>query len=369
MNNPCGLYVHIPFCQSKCPYCDFFSRPFDCSEADNYVSHLICQMEMYGRLYAQKVFDTLYIGGGTPSVIGTDNLFRIVTAAKSNFRFLSSVEITVEMNPCSARKIDFEKLSQAGVNRISLGVQSADREELRLLGRIHSNDDVIHTVLQVRQAGIDNISMDIMVGIARQTIHSLQNSLDFCIDNGAEHISAYLLKIEPHTPYQKLASVLALPDEDGQADFYEYMQNYLSEKGYAQYEISNFSLSGRESRHNLKYWNCDEYLGIGVSAHSLMDGRRFYCPRNMQSFYTDMTVDDGEGATEQEYIMLRLRLRDGIVFEEYQNLFGKSLSVRCLKTAEKYSRYGLVNIQTDRISLTPKGFLLSNTLIADMLED
>ncbi len=368
MNEPCGLYVHIPFCQAKCPYCDFYSKACNREETEHYVNHLVRQMEIYGNLYSDKKFDTLYIGGGTPSVIGTDNLFRIVETAIHFFSFLPFPEITVEMNPCSAKHIDFEKLRSIGVNRISLGVQSANERELHLLGRIHNNSDVIETVTKIHKADIENISMDLMLGISEQTIFSLQNSIRFCIDNGAKHISAYLLKIEPDTPYQKLAPTLSLPDEDTQADFYEYMQKFLTEKGYRQYEISNFSFVGFESRHNLKYWNCDEYLGIGVSAHSLMNGRRFYFPRDMQSFYDGKTIDDGNGSTEQEYIMLRLRLSDGICFREYQNLFGKKFPERYLKTAQKYSKYGLVNLQTDRINLTPKGFLLSNTIIAEMLE-
>lgn len=367
MNNPCGLYVHIPFCQKKCPYCDFYSTVCNHKEIQRYVSHLIEQIKIYSRRYPHKIFDTLYIGGGTPSVIGTDNLFEIVKTATEHFHFLPFPEITIEMNPCSAKYIDFEKLRLAGINRISLGIQSADKEELKLLGRIHHNHDVIETVAKIHQAGIENISMDLMFGISRQTSASLQNSIEFCISHGAKHISAYLLKIEPNTPYQKSAPTLSLPDEDTQADFYEYMQEFLCQKGYRQYEISNFSLEGFESRHNLKYWNCDEYLGLGTSAHSLMDKRRFYVPRAMLSFYENRTLDEGNGATEQEYIMLRLRLCDGIIFKEYETLFNKKFPEHYLKTARKYSRYGFVRLQENNFSLTPKGFLISNTIIAEIL--
>ena len=268
MNHCCGLYIHIPFCQSKCPYCDFYSKACTPAESSLYTQKLCEIISLYAELYPNKIFDTLYIGGGTPSIIGTDNLVKIVTAAKQHFHTVSDMEITIEMNPCSAVKMDFDQLSAVNVNRISLGVQSANENELQLLGRIHRNADVIRTAEKIQKSKIENLSLDVMVGIAEQNETSLKNSLDFCIQNGAKHISAYLLKIEPNTPYQKLASRLNLPDDDKQADLYEFMVNYLTNKGYCQYEISNFAFSGFESRHNLKYWNCEEYLGLGASAHS-----------------------------------------------------------------------------------------------------
>ena len=369
MNHCCGLYIHIPFCQSKCPYCDFYSKACTPAESSLYTQKLCEIISLYAELYPNKIFDTLYIGGGTPSIIGTDNLVKIVTAAKQHFHTVSDMEITIEMNPCSAVKMDFDQLSAVNVNRISLGVQSANENELQLLGRIHRNADVIRTAEKIQKSKIENLSLDVMVGIAEQNETSLKNSLDFCIQNGAKHISAYLLKIEPNTPYQKLASRLNLPDDDKQADLYEFMVNYLTNKGYCQYEISNFAFSGFESRHNLKYWNCEEYLGLGASAHSLMDGKRFYFPRDIQSFYDNKTVSDGDGATEYEYIMLRLRLTDGISFEAYQQKFHRKFPERCLAKAEKYSRYQLISLQKNAVKLTQKGFLLSNVIIADILSE
>ena len=194
MNNPCGLYIHIPFCSGKCPYCSFFSKTPCNTETENYVSQLIRLIEHYSAVYSDKVFDTMYIGGGTPSVIGTEKLCRIVEKSMDCFN-VSSPEITVEMNPTSAQHIDFERLAKSGVNRISLGVQSSDEQELKLLGRKHNCCTVKKSVDMIRSAGIDNISLDLMIGISRQTEQSLISSIDFCIENGARHISAHAVCI------------------------------------------------------------------------------------------------------------------------------------------------------------------------------
>lgn len=367
MNNPCGLYIHIPFCEQKCLYCDFFSVS-NKGYIDNYINEVVRKNEYFGNLYSQKKFDTIYIGGGTPSIIGTENLSKIINNAKSNFNIIAP-EITIEMNPCSAQSIDFEKLVKCGVNRISLGVQSAHTNELKLLGRLHRNEDVMRSLEKIKSAGISNISLDLMIGISQQTEKSLLQSIDFCVESGAKHISAYILKIEENTPYKKLAPTLNLPNDDKQAEFYEIMQSYLKEKGYFQYEISNFSKDSYQSRHNLKYWNCDEYLGIGVSAYSFMDGKRFFYERDFNSFYNNIMKDDGIGGTPEEYIMLRLRLSQGILFEEYKNLFNQEISNNIINKAKKYSKYSLMNLNSTGMSLTSKGFLVSNSIISDLLYD
>ncbi len=367
MNGLAGLYLHIPFCSGKCLYCDFFSKATSKDEINTYISNMLAKLEYYGKVYKNKKFNTLYIGGGTPSVIGTHHLARLVTASLENFNFLSP-EITIEMNPKSALDIDFKKLADCGVNRISLGVQSAHKNELELLGRRHCNDDVINAVEKIKNAGINNISLDLMVGISRQSKESLIKSIDFCIEQNPTHISAYILKVEENTPYNKLAPSLNLPDDDMQAELYITMQNYLTEKGYNQYEISNFAKKGFESKHNLKYWNCDEYLGVGASAHSMMDKKRFYYPRSFTDFYNNNVIADGSGATADEYIMLRLRLASGVSFNKYKELFGADIPSSCLAVAKKYQKCGLTKVTDEGIALTKEGFLVSNAIIAEMLE-
>lgn len=366
MNGLAGLYIHIPFCSGKCLYCDFFSKANNKSEIDMYVKHLIDRIKYYSDIYKNKQFDTIYTGGGTPSVIGTEHLAEIIRTAKSNFNIVTP-EITIEMNPKSALDIDFNRLVECGVNRISLGVQSANENELKLLGRRHSNSDVINAVKKIKSAGIENISLDLMVGISEQNVDSLITSIDFCLEQEPKHISAYILKVEENTPYNKLAPTLNLPDDDMQAELYLTMQNYLAEKGYEQYEISNFAKKGYESRHNLKYWSCDEYLGIGASAHSMMDNERFYYPRSFEDFYNNNVINDGSGATAEEYIMLQLRLADGLNLKEYEKHFGKPIPKHCIDIAKKYSKYNLTIITDEKIALTKQGFLVSNTIIAEML--
>lgn len=366
MNSLAGIYIHIPFCSGKCLYCDFFSKADSKEEIRTYVTHLIERIEYFSDIYKSKQFDTIYIGGGTPSVIGTDNLVAIIEKLQAEFNLISP-EITIEMNPKSALEIDFEKLKGCGVNRISLGVQSAHENELRLLGRRHCNRDVINTVDKIKRAGIKNISLDLMVGISEQTEESLIKSIDFCLEQEPTHISAYILKVEENTPYHRLAPTLNLPDDDMQAELYLTMQNYLSEKGYNQYEISNFAKIGYESRHNLKYWCCDEYLGIGSSAHSMMDKKRFYYPRSNEDFYNNNIIYDGNGCNAEEYIMLQLRLAKGLDLDEYKKLFGKAFPEQCIEVAKKYERHKLITATDKKISLTRSGFLVSNALIAEIL--
>lgn len=366
MNGLAGLYIHIPFCSGKCLYCDFFSKADNKEEISIYVKHLIDKIEYYSEIYKHKQFDTIYIGGGTPSIIGTGFLVEIVTKAQNSFNVISP-EITIEMNPKSALDINFNKLANCGVNRISLGVQSAHESELKLLGRRHCNSDVANAVDKIKKADIENISLDLMVGISQQTKESLIKSIDFCFEQQPKHISAYILKVEENTPYKKLAPTLNLPDDDMQAELYLAMQNYLDEKGYNQYEISNFAKKGYESRHNLKYWNCDEYLGIGASAHSMMDNKRFYYPRSFEDFYNDNVIFDGTGGIAEEYIMLRLRLESGLNLKEYEKLFGEPVPKQCINVAKKYEKHKLTTVTEERIALTKEGFLVSNAIIAEML--
>ena len=237
-----------------------------------------------------------------------------------------------------------------------------------MLGRIHRNNDVKAAVEKIKSSGIDNISLDLMIGIPEQTTESLKNSIDFCIELEPKHISAYILKIEENTPFKRLAPTLNLPNGDTQADFYEYMQDYLSKNGFEQYEISNFAQAGYESRHNIKYWQCDEYLGLGPSAHSMMNSKRFYFPRSISDFYNNKTVYEGEGATSEEFIMLSMRLKTGLIFKEYTDFFHKPVPRQCIAVGKKYERYGYTRADNASVSLTPKGFLVSNAIIAEMLE-
>ena len=360
---PIGLYLHIPFCNGKCPYCDFYSVMPDSETVNNYVSTLCKKIDESGRIY-----DTVYFGGGTPSLIGSDNIAKIM----SHINRTSDCETTLECNPSDTGAtnscFDFDVIERSGINRISMGLQSADNRERKALGRRGSCDDIKRAIERARNAGIDNISLDLMLGIPNQTVESLQKSIDFCKNSGAKHISAYILKIEEKTPFYKIKSSLSLPDDDETCDLYLYAAKELEKAGFYQYEISNFSQNGFESRHNLKYWHCEEYLGLGASAHSFVDGKRFYYERSIDNFIKgNSPISDGLGGDEEEYIMLSLRLSEGLIFEKYQTRFGKSLSENIIAKAKKLMKHGFVRVTENSISLTVNGFLVSNSVICELL--
>ena len=366
--NTIGIYIHIPFCDGKCYYCSFFSRCANETEYDRYTEKLIERIKESGVKYPRLV-DTIYFGGGTPSVLGADRLCMILDVVKASFSVAEDAEITVEANPASAGMIDFAKLREVGFNRLSIGLQSSHDTELKALGRRHSADDAKETVLSAQRAGFDNISLDLMLAIPYQTDQSLADSVRFCADLGIQHISAYILKIEEGTVFYQKRESLPLFDDDRQAQLYELAVSTLAECGYRQYEISNFCQNGYESRHNLRYWHDEEYLGLGPSAHSFIDGKRFYCPDDMESFYKDVTEFESNGGDAEEYIMLALRLSEGLVFSRYEERFGESLSPMLLARAKQLERSGLVKLRENSISLTTKGMLVSNAVIGYLLKN
>lgn len=361
---PVGVYVHIPFCERKCPYCDFYSSRGDEEKYDKYTEAAAQRIRKYGAAISRDA-DTLYFGGGTPSLLGAERLSALIKAAGEAFGG-GFAEVTVEVNP-SREDLDFERLREAGANRISIGLQSADEGELAVLGRTHRTAEAKRCIDRARAAGFDNISLDLMIALPGQTEESLRRSVDFCAVHGASHISAYILKIEPGTVFYKKREELDLPDEDAAADMYEYLCGLMREYGYQHYEISNFCREGYEGRHNLKYWRDEEYIGIGPSAHSFIGGKRFYVPRRMQSFYDGVTVPDGEGGSAEEFIMLALRLSEGVSRERYRQRFGCDIPSESFAAAKRLSRSGLVRMTADGFALTEKGMLLSNSVIAEIL--
>lgn len=345
MNGKAGLYIHIPFCASKCPYCDFYSVRYDENAAEEYVERLCAEFEKY----RGASFDTVYFGGGTPSVLNSELICRILSEAEKCFDIDENSEITIECNPSKDLSDDFKEYKKAGINRVSIGMQSAVKSERLALGRIAGREQVAKTVDDSRRAGIYNISLDVMLGTPKQTMEGLASTFEFIKQSAVPHISAYMLKIEQGTPFYKLQDKLELPSEDEVADMYLETVAQLKKMGLMQYEISNFARPGFESRHNIKYWNLTEYLGIGKSAHSFWNGRRFYYDRDFN------LVDDGAGGSDEERIMLGMRLARGVE---------KSL---IKKDCSAYIRAGLLTENNSRIAFTPKGFLVSNTILADLI--
>ncbi len=360
---PIGLYIHIPFCNGKCPYCDFYSVTPDDETVKAYVEKVCEKITAENRIY-----DTVYFGGGTPSLIGSQNIAKILSVINRT----PDCEVTLECNPSDTGAVnsdfDFELIARSGVNRISMGLQSANDAERKALGRRGGCDDVERAIARAKKAGISNISLDLMLGVPDQTAESLKKSIEFCKNSGAKHVSAYILKIEEGTPFHKIKNSLILPDEDETCDLYLLAASELEKAGFCQYEISNFSQKGYESRHNLKYWRCEEYLGIGAAAHSFADGRRFYYERSIADFINGAShVDDGEGGSEEEYIMLALRLTEGLIFEEYEKRFGKEIPDSIIAKAKSLEKHGFVKVTEDNISITTNGFLVSNSIISELV--
>lgn len=341
MNNErSGLYFHIPFCKSKCPYCDFYSVKFDEASAQQYVQEICDEIKQY-----QGIFDTVYFGGGTPSILPTELIGKILDCARAQFEISDDAEITVECNPSKDLSEDFKKYASYGVNRISVGMQSAVDSERFALGRAAGRNEVERTINYARQSGIENISLDLMLGTPKQTIESLDYSFDFIKSVGVPHVSAYMLKIEEGTKFFQMRDRLVLPDDDTVGEMYLKTVETLASFGIEQYEISNFTVPGFESRHNTKYWTLTPYLGIGKSAHSFWGGKRFFYDRGWNK------IDDGTGGDKEEQIMLGLRLAKGI---------DKSLVDRDFA---EFVKMGYVADLGERIALTPKGMLVSNTII------
>ena len=345
MSKKAGLYIHIPFCASKCPYCDFYSVKYEENAAEEYVVRLCAEFEKY----RGAQFDTVYFGGGTPSVLNFELICRILSKAKECFDIDVNSEITIECNPSKDLSADFIEYKKAGINRVSIGMQSAVKSERLALGRIAGKEQVAKTVFDARKAGIYNISLDVMLGTPKQTAGGLEQTFKFINEMGVPHISAYMLKIEQGTPFYRLRGRLELPSEDEVADMYLETVSRLEEMGLRQYEISNFAKPGFESRHNTKYWELTEYLGIGKSAHSFWNGRRFYYDEDFD------IVQDGTGGDNEEKIMLGMRLAKGV---------DKSI---VKKDYSAYVKAGLLKETDTHIAFTPKGFLVSNTILADLI--
>lgn len=350
---PVGLYIHVPFCKRKCAYCDFFSAALP-SRTDDYVRAVIRNIKATGRKY-----DTVYFGGGTPSLLEARQISDILSAAEIS----DGAEISMECNPDSA---DFGYLCDvrsAGVNRVSFGVQSLDNGELAALERLHDADKAVRAVRAADKAGFENISADVMLVTPMQTAESLNRTLDMLLKLPLAHISAYLLKVESGTPLSLNEPLLEkVPDEDSAADMYLMTTEKLSSAGFEQYEISNFAKDGFECRHNLKYWRCEEYLGIGPSAHSFLEGERFCCPADTEKFIAAPLQERvllSKGGDAEERAMLALRLtKEGLRLADFPE---------AEKRAEPLLKSGLVKIENGAVRLTPEGCLVSNEIICRLI--
>ena len=374
---PLGLYIHVPFCRSKCQYCDFYSLATkDDKVLDGYLDAICDHIKEAGELAPNHRVDTVYFGGGTPTFFGADGMAVILTTIRRNFDVATDAEITFEANPDSVSDRLLHRLRAEGFNRVSLGIQSDDEEMLKKLGRPHTYAQAVTAYHRIRKAGFRNVSIDLMYGLPGQDVYDWQQTLDNVLRLMPEHVSCYALKVEEGTPFAQMADALNLPDDETVADMYLAAVETLRGRGYKQYEISNFCRKGQISKHNMKYWTGGEYLGFGPAASSDFSGKRFTLKRDLQAYITG--IRDGGNIMEEmeeipmreragEYLMLRLRTSLGIDQEEYEKLF--LLPFAPLEEVLEQRRRSFHATQTDsgRWVLTPKGFLVSNDIITDLL--
>lgn len=366
---PIGLYVHIPFCVRKCNYCDFCSYDsLSRGMRAGYITALKKEIESYKK--SDKILvDTIFFGGGTPSLLDPDEFDSIMDSIENTFEISSDVEFTVEVNPGTLSDEKIFAFVRRGVNRISMGLQSVHENEQKNLGRIHNYEDFLKAYSMIRNAGIANFNVDLMYGIPGQTIESFKKTLSSVADLCPTHISCYGLMLEEGTRFWDIKDDLDLPCEDDEVAMYEAASRILSDVGYSHYEISNYARPGYESRHNLKYWKCHEYIGVGASAYSYLDGKRFGNPSDINEYLSAGVKEyiTEEADPEYEFVMLGLRLREGISLAEYRDRFGKDFIFERKNVIDPYIDGGYVIHSGDRLSLSEKGFYISNTILTDLL--
>lgn len=364
---PYGLYVHIPYCRSRCRYCNFYTAGGSRGVPAAYIEALLRDFARYapqnaaGRPLAPR---TVYFGGGTPGLLAPAQVEELLAA----FAPQQGAEITLETNPELAMPSQLASWRKVGVNRLSLGVQTAGGQSLRRMGRLHTAQDAKRALEDARQAGFDNISADMMLALPGYTYRELEDTLSL-LQSGATHVSAYLLKIEQGTAFAKIPPG-ELPTGDEAADFYLYAARRLEQMGYIQYEISNFAKPGFAGRHNLFYWNCDDYLGLGPAAHSCLGGVRFSFDACTADFLADALPARPEGnCTAQDYIMLRLRLADGLEEAALQKRFGVQLSPQQQRLLQQYAAGKLAAYSQGIWRLTQQGMLVQNSILAQLLDE
>ncbi len=372
--NKGGLYFHIPFCIRKCAYCDFCSFSNVKEEVKHrYVDAMITEMESYTYKAKNLAFDTLFFGGGTPSLLPVKELERLLDATYRLFKIEKAAEITLEANPASADGEKLAEMRRLGVNRLSIGIQSLSDTELSFLGRVHNAADALRFYAMAEGAGFANINVDLMYGIPHQTVASFAETVKGVLTLSPAHISAYSLILEEGTPLFQQRDMLSFPTEEEEVAADTLLKEALASHGYRHYEISNYAKEGCLCRHNLHYWHSDEYLGFGSSAYSYFDGERYGNGRSLDSYIRSPLTQVAEREkidqkTEaEEWFMLRFRLAEGVPLAAYEKNFGVNVEKRYGSLIQKYQELGLMKKSDTHLFLTEKGMRLSNAIIVDFL--
>ena len=370
-----GVYIHIPFCKQKCYYCDFVSYANNEKYFEKYVQALIMEIDnFFQKNNNETEIETIYIGGGTPSIIDAKYIKKIMTKLQEKNALITAKEITIEVNPGTVTEEKLRTYKKIGINRLSIGLQSTDNNILKTIGRIHSYEDFLNTYKLARNQGFGNINVDLMIGLPNQKISDIKSSLEKIAELKPEHISVYSLIVEENTPIEKMLNIgkLELPDEELERNMYWYVKNFLELNGYKHYEISNFAKEGYESKHNLDCWNQKEYIGFGVAAHSYIDDVRFGNTDSIEEylencengeFEKNRIIDEVEKdvfSREQEFMLIGLRKIDGVSIQDFKNKFGDNPIFIFKDELSKLVGEGLVVVDFDSIRLTNKGLDLAN---------
>lgn len=363
-----GIYIHIPFCRKKCKYCDFVSYAGREDMADVYIEALARE----AREYTGEKADTIFIGGGTPSALTPKQIRTVTKICSDIFDMTDNCEFTIEANPGTLDDDKITAMLEGGINRISVGVQSFNNEELRSIGRIHDAETAYNTVLHLKKAGFSNINIDLMTALPYQNIASLKSTLETAVSLPVSHISAYSLIIEEGTPLEKEYSrgELILPDDHADREMYAYTIDFLRQNGFFQYEISNFAKKGSECRHNIKYWTAEEYIGLGAAAHSYIGDRRFYNVSELSEYI--------KGALRQitlltqrdkisEFMITGLRMTKGISAAEFKKRFGTDINNIFGGQLQKFTKLGLMKFHENSYRLTRRGIDVSNAVLCEFV--
>lgn len=381
MRKELELYVHIPFCVRKCAYCDFLSGPGTDETIEGYVEKLIEEIKAHGQEQRDDMVTTIFFGGGTPSILEGNQLQRIMLAIREAFEVDAEAEISMEANPGTVTKEKLHAYREAGINRISFGLQSTNNEELKLLGRIHTFEEFLESYHMARKCGFDNINVDLISAIPKQTVESWKQSVETVIALKPEHISAYSLIIEAGTPFasqygEGTEGEDLLPTEEEEREMYHCTEQILKEAGYHRYEISNYAKEGKECRHNLGYWERKNYLGIGLGASSLIDHVRYKNTDSMETYLQsadelEVIQEEKEqlSLTEQmeEFIFLGLRKMEGISIKEFEESFEKDIESCYGENLNRMKEAGLLVEEKGKLRLTERGIDISNYVFAEIL--
>ena len=373
-----GIYVHIPFCKKKCKYCDFISFFGSDEKIDKYFNYL--NKEIENSKYKYREVTTIYIGGGTPSLPNPEYISNIINKISENFKISKNAEITVEVNPGTVTKEKIEKYKSSGVNRISIGLQAVQNRLLKLIGRIHTYEEFLESYNIIKNAGIDNINVDLMLALPTQTLEELKDSVNEIIKINPKHISLYSLILEEGTELEKLVddNKIELIDEKTEREMYWETKKILEKNGYNQYEISNFSKKGFESKHNMDCWNQEEYIGFGLAAHSYVENKRFSNTENFDEYIKNIENNEYEKniqlhetqdreAKAKEFMMIGLRKIEGISISEFERRFRINPLFYFRFEIEKLVNEDLIEVDLDNIKLASKGLDLANLVFEEFL--